>query len=661
MTDGPVFPQAAGDPVVGSDRSLPTAEESESLPPAIRGILGLAVLIAGGIAALPWLASQTTLGDRIAAVVAAKLPPGTTIGRPTLSWLQPAGVQDVRYERPGLTVDVATVRIDRPFWSVLTGKQTPDTVTAEGVRVAIDLDRSDRKTDGGGDARSGPSEGLPKLPNLRVTNLTVEVTGGGLLRPVTLQSPATTWSAIDGGYDFAAAVAVLVAPERRIDGTASSAGTVELAGTVQYSGDVAVDAKSAAFDLNRLQAATSSPLPAGPFAFEVDARRVQDALSGRIGLTAKRLTYAAGTNPKPVPVDNVRTIVRFSADPSASIVKLEQLRLQSDQLSASAVGEWDRSDRPDASRLIEANVNVAGSLLTALGLPDDFRVTQAQLQNVTIRDSIAGPVATGDLTWPLLAAYGLVSQNGRVAWTAAADQGSVVMTQVPIGTGFVRGRYDVDWSDDPTVRFAGGPMLERVVLTESLCRDWIRYVSPALANGTEVDGEFSLAMAPFEMPASGRPKSFEGALRIERASLRPGPLLGNLAGQVQAVRLATGRENRRRLPEELVQVPRQTVRFVGDPTGVRHDRFELRMREVAITTEAAVGYDQSLAGELTIIPPPRASTDRPVLAGLASGPLTFAIGGTVSKPQLQRGTVRDVGRQLLQNGGRQLLQNLLDR
>ena len=673
MSDGPVLPEAMTDSPEddGAEAAavpMDAGSTEKRLPPAVRGVIGVAVLVAGGLAALPWAVSQTSIGDRVAAAVASKLPPGTTVGRPSLSWLRPAGVLNVGYSEPGLSVAVDRVSVDRPFWNYITKPAIPKRIAASGVQVRIDLDtygsgptdpESDQSANKGEDKQS-----LPELPDLTVEDAVVELQGGGLAAPVTLRIPAATISAIGDHYDFASRIEVWsgLATEL-VTETSTAAGTIDVAGTLATDRSLAVDLKSTALDCKSLQAAVGFALPTGPTAFELDLQQTDNLITGRFGMTAPRLTCEVAESGDPVTLQTVKSIVRFTADTESKFVNLEQIRLQSDQLSASAVGQWDwlADADPLRDRELDANVNVAGPLLHTLGLPTDFVLPQAQLKDVVIREADSELLATGQLTWPSLTAYGLNSRDGRVAWTATADRGTVMMTHAPVGTGFVRGRYDIDWSAEPRLQFAGGPMLERIVLTERLCRDWIRYVSPALANGTEVDGQFSLAMAPFTMPLDGRPESFEGALQIERASLRPGPLLSNLAGRVRAVRLATGRDGDRRLPQELIQVPPQTVRFVGDARGVRHNRFELRMKNVGIATEAAVGYDQSLAGRLTIQPPPNVGTDRTVLQGLAAGPLTFAIGGTVSKPQLQRGAVRDVGRQLLQNGGQQLIQRLLDR
>ena len=45
----------------------------------VRGLTGLAVLVGAGLFALPWIISQTAIGDRIVARLQSRLPDGATI------------------------------------------------------------------------------------------------------------------------------------------------------------------------------------------------------------------------------------------------------------------------------------------------------------------------------------------------------------------------------------------------------------------------------------------------------------------------------------------------------------------------------------------------------------------------------------------------------
>ena len=45
-----------------------------------------------------------------------------------------------------------------------------------------------------------------------------------------------------------------------------------------------------------------------------------------------------------------------------------------------------------------------------------------------------------------------------------------------------------------------GPLLESVRLSPELCRGWLRYVQPTIADATQAEGKFSIAIDQAQVP-----------------------------------------------------------------------------------------------------------------------------------------------------------------
>lgn len=654
----------------------------------LRAIVGLLTVVGVGLLALPWVLSHTSLADRVAAGVAAELPDGTTVGRPVLSWIQPAGVRNVGYARSGVSVHAEQVLLDRPFWTYLWERQPPARVSLANVDVRFDLDEFGQDdpapSAANPDQQNGEADApsaIAELPSINIERLKVTVTGSTLVRPV-----AATFDSFSiqpkNGELIAAGTGRLSAEPTVSHSQPSEIGKAFIAATLGETAELAaveVDAE----DLDGAALSSlfgDSPLLAGTVDCKVELDFAEDGSAARVGLRSDDLAIAVTENP--IRLSELRSIAEVTVDADGSLIQIGTAKFASGELTGQLRGTWPLATAEpamdDVDRVAEGSVlevetkpaivgelSVREELLQALGLSASISVPVVHLKNLRCEpDDAETARLRGRVHWPSAAGYGLVSRDGFADCEATPSSLQLNMTQGPVATGFVRGRYEIDWTGTPTLRFAGGPMLENVVLTEALCRDWLKYVSPAVANGTEVSGQASLAMAPFTMPLDGRPAACEGTLTIAQAQLRPGPLLRSVGDRVQLVRsLLRDEPNatpQRRLPENFVQVPPQAVRFVGDASGVRHDRFLLAIGPLGVSTEAFVGYDERLAGRLTVIPPRRDNPERPVLAQLANQPLSFEIGGTIAKPQLKQGAVRDMGRELLRGTTRGLLQQLLD-
>jgi hypothetical protein len=214
----------------------------------------------------------------------------------------------------------------------------------------------------------------------------------------------------------------------------------------------------------------------------------------------------------------------------------------------------------------------------------------------------------------------------------------------------------------PLMQLPDGRLVDQVRLSPELCRNGLKFVTPLLADATEVDGRFSLDLVGAAWPltdfAAGRT---DGTLAIHGAQVRPGPLAARLAGFVEQVRALVERRQPRAdvVQRVLLELPEQNVRFRQADRGVIHDRFLMRMGDVDLETRGRVGFDESL--NLVVSIPLREEwiADEKVRAALGGQLLQVPVGGTLRQPQLDPRALNDLARRAAVNGVERLIQGKL--
>lgn len=116
----------------------------------------------------------------------------------------------------------------------------------------------------------------------------------------------------------------------------------------------------------------------------------------------------------------------------------------------------------------------------------------------------------------------------------------LVPLRFPAGGGHIHLAPEVDMRNEPMwVRLPRGVIFDQVKLTPQLCRNFLKYSAPLLAEVTSVEGSFSLDSDGVEVPLSDWTKLVAKArVTINGARVGPGPLgiqIGNIASTVRAV------------------------------------------------------------------------------------------------------------------------------
>ena len=673
------------DPLEGSPRSLPlpddpTGQESETVEAAIpdeegpsaarralTGFFGLAIVVGSGLAAVPWILSHTSFGDRAMSLVSERLPEGTSLGRPLLGWFEPVGVGGIRYEDGETEITIDAARTDRTIWQLLIGDRLPKAISLNGVRGTLVFD-SDSNGEAGADSLLATLEHLPAM-SIRDAAFSV--------RPSPEQQPiVVTIASAQLGPDESGTRSIAMEGHLGM-GNESSAFTVQ--GTMQPTAaafDLSLQANDARVSSLLAEVFPSATVPLssrGDLTATASRKANEESIAVRFGYEASRTSWQASAEDA-IAIPNLKLTARGTLGRDASRVHIDEAVLVSDVATAAVVGDWELAAPTDASRSkIEANVNIAGSLLTQIGLPPAVRVQSLAVNGIVVEQVLTedGSVISsrGRATWPKAVAYGLPSENGEANWSVRGESAAIELSKVPLGTGRAVGQYQIDWTHDPTLSFAGGPMLERVALTERLCRDWLQYVSPLVAEASDVSGTFSLAMGPFAMPLSARPREASGVVTVHEGSIKAGPLSERLLGRAGGLGELLNRPGVANriggLAERpLLTLPPQQVPFAIDQGGIAHERFAAAAGRLSIQTSGRVGFDRRLDVQTQLVPPqrdPNGAGDRPILDAVLSQPITIAVSGTMDEPQIARGSLRATGKEALRGAASGLLRQLRDR
>ncbi|MEC7501455.1 MAG: hypothetical protein VX970_06975 [Planctomycetota bacterium] len=272
-----------------------------------------------------------------------------------------------------------------------------------------------------------------------------------------------------------------------------------------------------------------------------------------------------------------------------------------------------------------------------------------------------GIEAGGGFSWDFFQFFGL--RGGKGAFRAELNEGIIRGTRIDIPFG--GGQLQMV----PFVRFDSGPavlllsqdtILSRAMITEALCRDWLQYLAPVLADATRTEGQFSIrltrSVVPVEAPEAA---TLEGTLTIHEAQIRPGPVteqIATIAAQVDAI------INRRPTPNDpVLKIDPQEVPFRMVAGRIEHHQFEIEIGDVVVRTSGSVGLDQTLdlVAEIPIL---QKWVDRdPILRGLAGQTLKLPIRGTVQNPKIDPKAIGKLSKQMLQGTANGFLNDAIDR
>ena len=251
--------------------------------------------------------------------------------------------------------------------------------------------------------------------------------------------------------------------------------------------------------------------------------------------------------------------------------------------------------------------------------------------------------------------------NGVLEAVQALENQNVLVLPLELATRGGRIRITPRLRLDHPLRvdLAAGQVVEQVQITPQMCRGWLKFAAPLLADVTEAHGRFSVALDGATIPlASPATSQIRGTLQIHAAEMGPGATSRQILSVIRQIQTIS-RASRRRSPDELsdwIVVPEQNVRFQMLDGKIYHEDLTVLIGNVPVQTRGWVDVDEqiNLVARLPI-QESWVGQDR-WLAGLRGQTIEIPIRGTLQQPRVDHNFLNDLGQKVLRRSTESFLQ-----
>lgn len=362
---------------------------------------------------------------------------------------------------------------------------------------------------------------------------------------------------------------------------------------------------------------------------------------------------AAGSIQQPLERCNVQITGQYAYDLDRLTEHIRGLIGPQVQLSGTATRPFSLQ-----GPLFAAVQSPGPAAIRGVSTPVQIKTTGASnFQELQVQASIA---------WKRLLVQGLEIGEGEIDTQLQNGLLTVAPLQLPVSEGTLRLAPRVDLTKTPSlVTLEPGTLVDQVRITPELCRTWLKYVAPLVADATAAEGRFSVklddAIFPLQDPTGG---NVQGQLLVHAAQIGPGPLSQEIIWVAQQIKTII---ERRPLSAETqaqmrwLAMPEQQLNFQLADHRVYHRDLQMSVKDIVIRTQGWVGLDQQLA--LVAEVPIRdewVANDR-YLASLRGQVVKLPINGSLGRPQVDRRALAELGRQSIREAGTNFLQDQLNR
>ena len=273
---------------------------------------------------------------------------------------------------------------------------------------------------------------------------------------------------------------------------------------------------------------------------------------------------------------------------------------------------------------------------------------------------------SGRAGWESGTLYGLLIGQGELKASLTSGVLQFAPLQVPVSEGQFRAVSRIDLNATPaSLALDKGQLIDNVRISPEMCRTWLKYVAPLLADATRAEGRFSALLDGARVPLSDATQSdVHGQLTIHSAQIGPGPVAQQLIGLAQQVKMVVeGRpatENLTAASTWLV-IPQQTVRVDVENGRVKHQGLTMTAGDVTIRTSGSVGFDESLSIMAEVPIRDEWVANKKYLASLRGTTIQIPMQGTLSKPRLDNRMLTELSARMVGGAARGVLQDEVNR
>ena len=242
------------------------------------------------------------------------------------------------------------------------------------------------------------------------------------------------------------------------------------------------------------------------------------------------------------------------------------------------------------------------------------------------------PVGKSDLEINLSQSVGFVKTQG-----------------IPFAGGLIQFAPQIDLrGESPALTMGQTRVINHVALQPETARQWLKYVAPLAADATSAQGNFTVDVGGASVPLFDPMKmEARGAVRLSNVVIGAGPTAQQLLGTVKQLRAILQPGATDRDLNTWLQMEEQTVPILVRDGRVFHENLRFRHKDLVVQTRGSVGLDQSLdmVAQIPIADDWIAGKD--FLASLRGKSISIPIGGTVSKPVLDKRALQNLSQELV--------------
>ncbi|MEZ6041219.1 MAG: hypothetical protein R3C20_11975 [Planctomycetaceae bacterium] len=272
---------------------------------------------------------------------------------------------------------------------------------------------------------------------------------------------------------------------------------------------------------------------------------------------------------------------------------------------------------------------------------ETYAANAGTTRNVSLPAGVGPLQAVGGITWQSGRAWGLALGSSQVKATL---ENGIVRTEpiecaVNSGSLTVMPLYDLIHD---RVQMATGSRIENLPITPELCRQWLGYLAPMMADSANVSGEVSARVERFDYHLN-QPEASDIAatISIHHAEAAPGASLQSLLETLDVIR-RLGKSDRSSLVRSVV-LPQQQIPIALRQGVVTHQGLIIELSGYRAQTSGAVGLNRQLQIMLDV--PLEKAT-----GGNDFRSIRIPVRGTIDSPQPDTaGLLQNLGTQSIQN------------
>ena len=647
----------------------------------------LLVFLAGAIYAAPWILSINGVAQRVTETALPWLPPGSNIGKPSLGWMSPVHLAGLKFldEHGRVLLECDHVTSQKSLWQMATSPNSPGAWVLEKPRAYLYVDPK------GCSVNPVIEKFLARKRYAKPLDLAVSIEGGSIEIRDPEAKPLTTISDVSARYQSASTSQTFEAKGLLTEGTQN--GSIDLQGSwSDADGSSRLPAATARGTINYLPLSLFQPwLLANSTIEDVagggelvvgltsDPTARSGAVSAELAFKPRDAVYRRSGDRQPGPVPASSFVIAGDYDATVDRLTLGTISGTSGLIQLAGQGQIDQ---PAGAGIIDVRATADQDLSGVLDLLNPevrqhLSVNGLRVRNVAVTGALwpdrfiprsageqrpAPATLAGDITWNDAVFYGIRATPGAV--TAAVQPNGIALwpREVRVGEGQLVSLPEIRLVDNRQLVAPAGPMLVDVNITPEMCREWLKFVSPVLADATAVEGKLTLIVESGTMPfANPNGAEITGTVRIQSAKVTPGPLARQAIDSVATLaQLVTRKRPEWADRDPQIELPAQDIAFRVPEGRVYHKGLKFQAGEVLVTTRGSVGLDHTL-DMLVEIPLPEAWLDRgPVMRSLRGEVVTIPLHGTLERPQVDGRAMAEWGKKVGVQAAGGLLQNLLE-